>query len=70
MSEIAERLEKALSTDELTRVRDWCASRHAEKPWYAESGDSPKALVKCDFMVLLIGEVLEARSKQSQEMEK
>lgn len=56
---------RGLSDDELRRVRDWCAARHKDKPWYGEAGDSPKALVKCDFMVEIIDEVLAARAEKA-----
>jgi len=53
-----------LTHEELTRVREWCASREADKPWYSEFGDSPKLLTKCDFMVALIDEVLTLRASK------
>ena len=52
----------AIPDEELVRVRNWCADREAEKPWYGEFGDSPRLLTKCSFMVSLIGEVLLARA--------
>ncbi len=54
--------DKIIPTDELRQVRDWCASRQADKPWYTEFGDSPKLLTKCDVMISLIDEVLASRS--------
>lgn len=62
VSEFKAAREQKLSTESLEEIRAWCSKRAADKPWYGEFGDSPKMLMKCDFMAALIDEVLKARA--------
>lgn len=54
-------MSEKLTTESLQKSREWFIKRKHDKPWFEGTGESPRCMVDCDYMIALIDEVVAGR---------
>lgn len=64
---MADPLDQDLAPERLDKMKAWCETRIAEKPWFKDKEqfpDKPDCVVSCHFLIALIARLREAEAER------